>query len=287
MAANEPQSALELWKEKLADYQRQLAIAADPAVKFQLEKQIGECQRRIQQLAVAFIEDETSTSKLPARNQRERQQAKSQSKLGKVVSEAHKYDGQLVLIELRFFDDSGVCKTKQIGIGLDIAFGEVEEVVKYKDGLVFGKFREGHIRFGLKHGKLCLALQNGEMPLNQRELHEDSQGDWQVRTTGIKEAPTWEFEARGQPAVLGGSRSDEKLGIVDLSDTDCRVEATFQANINGNDLEITAQDGAWENNATPQAIATKRRVFFKRVVEPKLKEYLSRVVLQYDSAIIP
>ena len=50
MSANEPQSALELWKEKLADYQRQLALASAPAVKFQLRKQIEECKQKIEEL---------------------------------------------------------------------------------------------------------------------------------------------------------------------------------------------------------------------------------------------
>ncbi len=47
---SEEQSALEIWTEKLNELQRQEAIASDAAVKFQLKKQIQECQQKIQEL---------------------------------------------------------------------------------------------------------------------------------------------------------------------------------------------------------------------------------------------
>lgn len=50
MLANNPQSALALWKEKLEEYQKQLAIAADPERKFQLGKLIEECRKKIAEL---------------------------------------------------------------------------------------------------------------------------------------------------------------------------------------------------------------------------------------------
>ena len=214
-----------------------------------------------------------------ASNQIAHKQAKSKSNLGKVVSSDHKYDGRLVLTDLRFCDDSEVCKTKKISIILNISFGEVEEDIKYRDG-VLRKVKEGHIRFGIKHGELYLVLQNGVMPLDQRELSEEPKENWQVITTGIKTNPVWEFKTKDQSDVLRGRLVDEKLGIINLSDTSCIVEATFQIHINNNDIEITTQDGAWDNNARPQVIATKRRTFFKRVVEPKLKDYLSKMVLK-------
>lgn len=39
--------AVKLWKEKLAYLQREEAIASDPEQKFQLEKQIQECQQKL------------------------------------------------------------------------------------------------------------------------------------------------------------------------------------------------------------------------------------------------
>lgn len=214
----------------------------------------------------------------------EENQAENNSNLGRKTFSDHKYNGELVCINLRFYENSEVCRIQQIGIELDIAFGEVEEVFPYRNQFL-GRVKS-YIRFGIKHGKLCLVLNNGVIPLNQRQLNSDPQGVWQVRTTGIETNPVWEFETRGQPPVLGGSRCHENLGIMNLSGTNCVVQATFKAQINNNDLEIMAQDGAWGNNDTPQVIATKRSLFFKRFVKPRLSDYLSRVVLEYDSAII-
>ena len=45
------QSALDIWREKLEDYQRQLAIASDAEQKFQLKKLIQECQQKIKELS--------------------------------------------------------------------------------------------------------------------------------------------------------------------------------------------------------------------------------------------
>jgi 3',5'-cyclic AMP phosphodiesterase CpdA len=50
MDAQKPQSALETWQEKLEHFQRELAIASDAAVKFEMEKQIEECFQKIKDL---------------------------------------------------------------------------------------------------------------------------------------------------------------------------------------------------------------------------------------------
>ncbi|MDJ0661119.1 MAG: GUN4 domain-containing protein [Crocosphaera sp.] len=50
MAGNGDDSALEIWNEKLEDFKRAEALASDQAQKFQLKKQIEECQQKIQEL---------------------------------------------------------------------------------------------------------------------------------------------------------------------------------------------------------------------------------------------
>lgn len=47
---SEEQSALEIWKEKLKEFQKQEAIASNVAEKFQIRKQIEECKQKIQEL---------------------------------------------------------------------------------------------------------------------------------------------------------------------------------------------------------------------------------------------
>jgi hypothetical protein len=44
------QTALEIWQEKLEYLYKQEAITNDPGVKFQLKKQIEECQQKIEQI---------------------------------------------------------------------------------------------------------------------------------------------------------------------------------------------------------------------------------------------
>ncbi|MDJ0598767.1 MAG: toll/interleukin-1 receptor domain-containing protein [Crocosphaera sp.] len=48
--SNDYPEALELWREKLAMFRREEAIASDPGVKFQLKKQIEECLNKIEEL---------------------------------------------------------------------------------------------------------------------------------------------------------------------------------------------------------------------------------------------
>ncbi|MFB2769014.1 SIR2 family protein [Pelatocladus sp. BLCC-F211] len=50
MASQEPQSPLDTWKEKLAFFQNEEARTANPAQKFDLEKQIKECKQKIDEL---------------------------------------------------------------------------------------------------------------------------------------------------------------------------------------------------------------------------------------------
>ncbi len=47
---SEEQSPLDIWKEKLNEFQKQEAISSDVAVKFQLKKQIEESKQKIQEL---------------------------------------------------------------------------------------------------------------------------------------------------------------------------------------------------------------------------------------------
>ena len=50
-------SPLEIWQERLDYFRKALAIAADPAQKFQLEEQIKECQQKIKELAPVISQE--------------------------------------------------------------------------------------------------------------------------------------------------------------------------------------------------------------------------------------
>ena len=49
--------------------------------------------------------------------------------------------------------------------------------------------------FGIKHGKLRLNLQNGIMPIKEREFIKSEQEclKWIINTTGSDKNPCWEF----------------------------------------------------------------------------------------------
>ena len=245
-------------------------MASSPDIRFQLEERIQECLVKIREL-------ENNPPRIEDKPKRTLDSSC-------FIGQDHQYNGELVLLNLNFHEFN--LENRQVGIVLDISFGEVDEKFPYRDGLTM---KNGYIRFGVKHGRLYLNLENGLMPLHQRDFRNDSQGEWQIGTTGIEQSPVWEFAANSQSSILKGVRSDKKLGIIDVPDVSSAimVEAVFRVQINSNDLEITAQDGAWSNREKPEKIAIKRRAFFERVVKPKLERYISKVVLQYDPTPIP
>ncbi|WP_414585194.1 hypothetical protein [Scytonema sp. PCC 10023] len=201
----------------------------------------------------------------------------------------HKY-ANLVVLQIHLLSFTYQAQTQQISIILHISFGEVEENFIYKE-LGFVK-KEGSIRFGIKFGRLCLKLTNGCMPLDKRKVPKAQDFNGDVTFMGTDENPEWQFkvkhkaEVSDKALVLFGSLSNQELGIMELQNTSCQVEATFQVKINANDLGITSQDGLWNDKTDKKVRETKIRTFFKSVVEPKLKNYVSKLVLQYDSATV-
>lgn len=203
-------------------------------------------------------------------------------RVGKTTSTLE-YNSNLIHFVIDFFD----CQSeKQIGIVLDILFGEIEEKYIYKNfGLIE---KEGYIRFGIKFGTLKLKFSDRCMPAKQRKLPETERIEGKVSCVGSDDNPEWQFKAtdtsgtKDRESVLFGSLPDQELGIVNVLKIPFKVEATFQVNINGNGLGITAQDGVWDDKTNKKAKESKLRSFFKKVVEPKLRKNVSTIRLQYD-----
>lgn len=194
----------------------------------------------------------------------------------------HKYPN-LVIINIQAFDVNLEKKIPQFYLILDISFGEVEEKFKYKESMGFTE-REGYIRFGIKFGELCFKLINGSIPLNLRKIPTIEQVFGLVSTIGTDEYPTWQFKVDDKKkSTLFGSLINQELGILSLQNDYCLVEATFQVNVNSNNLGVTEQEGVWNDETSKKVKESKLRAFFKKVVEPKLKGYVSKVVLQYGS----
>ena len=224
----------------------------------------------------------------------ERKQEKRVSRFGKLKSEDQKYDGSLVCIGLNFFNYSQPNQQTQqpTGLLLDISFGEVEENYIEQNKLGIGK-QERPIRFGIKFGELCLKFTKEPTLFNLLNNPEAEKITGQATSVGTTKSPKWQFkaesklEAENYAVVLFGSLLNQELGTVNFLNSLCEVEATFKVSgVNSNNLGITAQEGLWDEQTSKRRKETKIRAFFKRVVEPKLKDYVSKVVLQYDSAVV-
>ncbi len=206
---------------------------------------------------------------------------KSYADFKKLKSE-HNYP-RLMSIDIRLIGLIFEKELQPFNLILDISFGEVEEKFQYRKKLGFVE-KEGYIRFGIKFGELCFKLTNGCMPLNLRKLPTIEQAFGLVSPIGTDEYPIWQFRVDDKRrSTLFGFLTNQELGIISLQNTSCLVEATFQVNINSNNLGVTEQEGVWDDATNKKVKETKLRAFFKKVVEPKVKDYVSKVVLQYDS----
>ncbi len=123
------------------------------------------------------------------------------------------------------------------------------------------------------------------MPLSRRINKQINTQNCQVIATGDENNPTWIFATTNNQSILKESISNKELGIINLLGNSCVVEGILKCNIDGNDLKIIAQNGVWNNRTSKSKRETKIRVFFK-YIEPKLKDYLSKVVWEYDSTRI-
>jgi len=208
----------------------------------------------------------------------------------KVESDS-KYNDRLVTFNIRFLNFYPNEQTQKLSIFLDISFGEVEEKVIYSNNFGLDK-KEGHLKFGIKFGRFCLELTNLCLPLNKREVPKIEEFNGDVTCIGNDENPEWQFKVKHKSEVpekalvLFGLLKNQEIGIIELSNTSCQVKATFKVNINSNDLGITEQDGLWNEQTNKKVKETKLRAFFKNVIEPKLKNYVSKLELQYDSTTI-
>lgn len=203
----------------------------------------------------------------------------------------HKYNANLVVFDIKILNFHPKEQTQKFAIILNISFGEVYENFIYKNKFSFAE-QEVRVRFGIKFGRLCLKLTNLSMPLNMRKVPKIEEFNGDVTSMGTDENPEWQFKVKHKSEVpekalvLFGSLNNQEIGIIELLNTTCQIQATFQVNIHSNDLEITEQYGLWDDQTNKKQKETKLRVFFKKVIEPKLKNYVSKLEWQYDSTTI-
>jgi len=217
-----------------------------------------------------------------------------------------------------------ITDTQQIDLLLTINFSEQWETLK-----------QGRVKFGLKGGELRVKLENGEIPLESRELigsielflpkerqkpergKEQKGKDIRIRaanpssngshpkpqanvgvgqklvrteqsppsichiTTKVSEEnPVWVFEQEMGEPVLKGFLKKAKLATLNVMALPCRVEAIFE--VSKRDLCLTDAEGLWPPDISRNKRAVLDRLIIQRLLEPKLKPYLSRAELHYD-----
>lgn len=203
----------------------------------------------------------------------------------------HKYNAKLVIFDIKILNFHPQEQIQKVAVILNISFGEVDENFKYKNKFSLVE-QEVRVRFGIKFGRLCLKLTNLSMPLNMRQVPKIEEFNGDVTSMGTDENPEWQFKVKHKSevpekaSVLFGSLNNQEIGIIELLNKTCQVQATFQVKINSNDLGITEQDGLWDEQTNKKVKETKLRTFFKKVIEPKLENYVSKLELQYDSITI-
>lgn len=155
-------------------------------------------------------------------------------------------------------------------------------------------FLNGRVKFGLKGGELKLRLENGDIPEESRNLTglldlsvESETGETEnfpvsvceITTNGSMTTPAWVFRLKNFAAVLKGSIERERLGTLNLVKQPCSVEATFEVLLSN--VYLTATEGLYPANISRNKQIIIETAIAKKLVELKLKPYLSRMELRY------
>ncbi|HBE20318.1 MAG TPA: hypothetical protein DEG17_23660 [Cyanobacteria bacterium UBA11149] len=96
--------------------------------------------------------------------------------------------------------------------------------------------------------------------------------------------PTWIFEEEIGKPVLKGFLDKVKLATLNVTAFPCRIQATFE--VSGRDICITDAEGLWQSDMSRNKMAVLEQLTIKRLLEPKFKPYLSRVMLRYERSKI-
>lgn len=190
---------------------------------------------------------------------------------------------------------------QQIKLYLTIQFKEQRE-------LLVG----GHIKFGLKGGKLRVKLKNAEIPASSNQLGRSYElavhkkkpsanisqksaipANPQTSTTeqlqfisckvavrGTSTRPVWVFEVDKGGSVLKGVLKNTALATLDITAKPCYIEAIFE--VAPRDIHLSEAEGLWPKNISKKKSVVIERAIIRRFLEQKLSPYLSRQTMHYD-----
>ncbi len=102
----------------------------------------------------------------------------------------------------------------------------------------------------------------------------------QITIKGSDENPAWVFEVETGEPDLKGLLKNASLETLNVTAKPCLVEATFE--VSKRDVYLTDGQRLWPQNISCNKKAVLERMIALRLLESKLKPYLSQAQLQYD-----
>jgi hypothetical protein len=197
---------------------------------------------------------------------------------------------------------AGNQQPQQIKLYLTIQFKEQRE-------LLIG----GHIKFGLKGGKLRVKLKNAEIPASSNQLGRSYELavhkkqplvsipqnseipanlpstqtseplqliSCKVAVRGTPTRPVWIFQVDKDGSVLKGVLKHTELATLDITEKPCYIEATFE--VAPRDIHLSEAEGLWPKNISKKKSVVIERAIICRFLELNLSPYLSRQTMRYD-----
>jgi hypothetical protein len=165
----------------------------------------------------------------------------------------------------------------------------------------------GHIKFGLKGGRLRVKLKNAEIPLTSNQLGRsyelavpkkkpaDTSPQTNLPTTETKSVqfisckvavrgtptrPIWVFAVDKGGSVLKGTLKNTTLATIDITSKPCYIEAIFE--VAPRDIHLSEAEGLWPKNLSKKKSVVIERAIVRRFMEQNLAPYLSRQIMRYD-----
>ncbi len=130
---------------------------------------------------------------------------------------------------------------------------------------------------------LALALRGGITTKDNqviKEVYKFKEEAYQVYTKGTDENPIWVFQLQADQEIFIGGWQKKKIGILEINDKPCTVEAFFE--VEDEDIRLTSATGFWSKDIGRAKIAWLQRELILGWLIPKLQPYISKAELLYE-----
>lgn len=140
---------------------------------------------------------------------------------------------------------------------------------------------EHRAQFGLTGGVLTLGIEQGRL---QPSLAVAAAPEMPIRVRRVTEGPQtyeWQLVSTADLTALDGTIAALSLGQLHPDSTDCRVLIAFT--VAAPDIHLTAAEGLWRHDISPNKHAILERKLVWTLVEPRFHPYLSWAQISYTA----